>query len=102
MEFITILFWILILIFATVALIKYYEKKRSEKFKAVADQLHLSFSRMPDNITVLHLRDFYIFSRGHSLKVSNYSQGSVEDINLKIFDYQYTRRFFPTLKNTIS
>jgi len=68
----------------------YYEKKRREAIRQVAEEMGLPFYPKGDANLVTQLSMFNLFSQGRSRKIFNMLHGDTEDVNLGIFDYQFT------------
>lgn len=66
------------------------EKKRTEALQAVAASLKLAFSKKASDSFVPSLSQFHLFSQGRSKKASNVMNGRANEIDVSIFDYQYT------------
>jgi hypothetical protein len=76
---------------AGIIVISYWvEKKRTEKLRLVAEEIGLTFYPKGDSNTFKSLSGFHLFSQGHSKKLKNLMLGEANDIEVKIFDYQYT------------
>jgi carbonic anhydrase len=81
---------LLVLIGGIVALVFYFEKKRSEKLQAVATSMGFTFTRKPTGGAVPGLPGFKLFNQGHSRKAYNLMQGATGDTEVMLFDYRYT------------
>ena len=68
----------------------YLGKKRTEELQAVAASLNLAFSKKADDSFVSSLSQFHLFSQGRYKKASNVMNGRANEIDVSIFDYQYT------------
>ncbi len=80
------------------------EKKRIEGVKAVATRMKFSPLRQKDTEFVGRLQHFPLFSQNDSRKITNVIQGTVNDIDVTIMDYEYRIRSsdrFPNSKQTI-
>ena len=66
-----------------------YERKRTQDLKVLAASLKFSFSAT-DNAVLETMSPFHLFSQGRSRKVTNIMEGSTNDIDVIIMDYQYT------------
>ena len=69
---------------------RYYAQKRTEELQAVADSMGLSFSAKADDSFMSAVRHFHLFSQGRSKQALNVMSGSANDIDVAVFDYQYT------------
>ena len=67
-----------------------FEKKRTEKFKLVAEQLGLPSYPKGDDSLIESLSSFHLFSQGHSEKFRNMLHGVTEHVDVAIFGYEYT------------
>lgn len=67
-----------------------YEKKRTEKVSAVADQLGLTFSPGEDHALLSKLQIFELFNKGRARKMKNVMTAETDTTSLGIFEYQYT------------
>ncbi|MFC1573966.1 hypothetical protein ACFL30_02150 [Candidatus Latescibacterota bacterium] len=81
---------ILAVVTAVILAAQYYARKRTEALQAVAASLGLSFTKMASDSFLPSLSRFHLFSQGRSRKVSNVISGSANEIDLTVFDYQYT------------
>jgi len=68
----------------------FYDKKRSEDLKAIANSLNFSFERKGDEFLISMNDDFELFSHGRSKKIYNVMNGRSGDMDITIMDYQYT------------
>lgn len=66
------------------------EKKRAEALAQVAGELRLVFTPEGDETLMSEHGAFHLFSHGHSKKIKNLMRGTARDLNIAIFDYQYT------------
>ena len=66
------------------------QKKRTEGFRQVAEQLGLPFFPKGDDSLLERLGSFHLFSRGHSKKIKNMLHGETGSLEVAIFDYWYT------------
>ncbi len=80
----------IVVVAVIVALVKHFEKKRTEALRAAAREMKLEFSRLPDAELLPSLRTFPLFSQGHSQKAFNVMKGLADEIEITIFDYRYT------------
>jgi hypothetical protein len=91
-------FTIFILIFAGIAVLVVagivasyiYEKKRREALEKAAEELGLPFFPKGDPTLLTALGSFNLFSQGRSRKITNVLHGDSGDVELGIFDYQFT------------
>lgn len=67
-----------------------HEKKRTEEFQGVAAELGLPFHPKGDASLLERLKDFHLFSQGHSKKMRNLLYGEIEGGEVALFGYQYT------------
>lgn len=67
-----------------------FEKARTERFQAVADELGLKFFPNGDPEVQNAMGHLWLFKQGHSRKTKNMLCGQTEDIDLAIFGYRYT------------
>ena len=65
-------------------------KKRTEGMQAAADELGLAFFPEGDRQLIDQLAQFQLFSQGRSKRIQNMIHGKTEDVDVGIFDYQYT------------
>ena len=65
-------------------------KKRTKALHAAAGERNLAFFEQDDLGLLPSLNAFPLFSKGHGKKISNVIQGDTEDIDIYVFDYQYT------------
>jgi hypothetical protein len=66
------------------------EKKRTEAMHQIADQLGLQFFPTGDPTLISALGEFHLFSQGRSKQITNMIHGESENVDVGIFDYQYT------------
>jgi hypothetical protein len=66
------------------------EKKRTETLELTAGHLGLSFSPKEGGELMAELAGFQLFRSGHGRKLSNVIAGDTGELQLAIFDYQYT------------
>ncbi len=81
---------VVILIVATILLVRHFEKKRTEALQAAAKSMMLDFSRLPEPQLLPSLSAFPLFSHGHSRKAFNVMTGLADEIRITLFDYRYT------------
>ncbi len=67
-----------------------YERKRTERFEQVAEQLGLPFFKEGDPQLVEALGALHLFSQGRAKRLYNMIHGETEDVDLAVFDYKYT------------
>lgn len=67
-----------------------YEKKRTERFEAMARTLGLAFIPRDDGSLLDRLRPFHLFSQGRSQAIRNLLRGDKNDVEMAVLDYQYT------------
>lgn len=80
------------------------ERKRTEAIRQVAEELGLTFYPSGDGQPLAALAGLYLFSRGHSKKITNVMQGEANDVEVKILDYKYvigSGKSAQTLKQTV-
>ncbi len=88
----------LLLIFASVAVfvvgliawMKFNDHRRARTLGASAEQLGLVFRREGDADLKASLSHFNLFNQGRARKLRNLVVGDAGEINIAIFDYQYT------------
>ncbi len=78
---------VIIVIFVTLYLL---DKKRTEAFKKIAEELDLPFFETGDSGLQNRLEQFQLFTTGRRRKIKNLLQGEANDVELAIFDYRYT------------
>lgn len=66
------------------------ERKRREALQRVAAQLGLTFYAKDPGILIGGAGSLYLFDQGHSRRVQNVMTGVIEDLQVSVFDYQYT------------
>jgi hypothetical protein len=86
---------VIILAIVAVAIIgtiwgKYAERKRTEQVRQAAKQLGLTFNPMDDAGLLSELSSLRLFTQGHSRKIKNIVHGETDQVEIGIFDYQYT------------
>jgi hypothetical protein len=64
------------------------EEHRTERLRAVAEGMNLTFSEADDSLLAM-LSHFHLFSRGFSGRIRNIIRGQVGDIAVTVFDYRY-------------
>jgi len=73
---------------------------RKENLKVVANQLNMDYSATDDFGMINLLKDFKLFRKGFSKKITNILQEKDEFLasDIRIFDYQYAQRYGKTTK----
>jgi hypothetical protein len=66
------------------------DKKRTEGLQMAAEQIGLEFRREGDARLQQTLTDFQLFNQGRKRKLQNLVVGDTGDLNISIFDYQFT------------
>jgi hypothetical protein len=66
------------------------EKKRTEALKKVADELGFEFFPKGDKDLQSSLSSYHLFTQGHSKRLKNLMRGQAANLQVDIFDYQYT------------
>jgi hypothetical protein len=66
------------------------ERQRTEALGRVAEAAGLTFAPKADLATVRSLGDVQLFARGHSKRVTNLMTGRLDDLQMAVFDYQYS------------
>ncbi|MFH1851691.1 MAG: hypothetical protein ABIA75_05035 [Candidatus Neomarinimicrobiota bacterium] len=81
-------------VIAAVAVIIYliwrYEKQRTAALTALAESLKLTFGHKADERLYSLTNHFHLFTQGHSRKIANVLQGSIQGVDLYLMDYRYT------------
>jgi hypothetical protein len=86
-----LLFVVLVLFGIGFVIVQHYaEKERREKLWAVAMDLGLSFSDEGEPHLRLPRDSFHLFSQGRSRKAYHFMDGSVDGVDVTLFDYRYT------------
>jgi hypothetical protein len=86
-----IFFGCAIVVILTLALIgNSLERKRTAALHGVASQLRLQFVPMDDSNLHAGFARFQLFTRGRSPRIKNIAYGRLNDIEVMLFDYQYT------------
>lgn len=67
-----------------------YEKKRTAELAIVADEIGMQFTPGADERLLPVLQQFRLFNQGHSRRMKNVMRAVTDQLNLTIFDYQYT------------
>ncbi len=65
-------------------------KKRREGFIAIAESMGLACSPEGDSELLQKFSNFNLFSQGRSRSMKNVIQGDSGEVNIAIFDYEYT------------
>jgi len=68
----------------------YYEKRRRDGLRAVANSMGFSFSEKDPGDVKRQLDRFHLFSQGRSRKIENVMRGSANETEVTIMDYCYT------------
>jgi hypothetical protein len=66
------------------------ERKRTAEMQQVAASMGLPFYETGNPALVSELSAFQLFSRGHAKRTKNMIHGETDEVELGIFDYQYT------------
>ncbi len=66
------------------------QRKRAEAMAQIAAELKLVFTPEGDETVMSEHAAFHLFLQGRSKKVRNLMRGTVRDLHVSIFDYQYT------------
>jgi hypothetical protein len=67
----------------------YFERKRTEAFKSIADELSFEFFPTGRTGQIQELTGFHLFGIGHTKEIKNHLRGEAGGIELNIFDYRY-------------
>ncbi|NND97843.1 MAG: hypothetical protein HKN47_11000 [Pirellulaceae bacterium] len=67
-----------------------FEQARTEKLKAIADELGLEFFPKGDDSVKNSLGHLQLFNRGHGRRMQNMLSGQSDEIEMAIFGYRYT------------
>jgi hypothetical protein len=65
------------------------EKKRAEALQAAASSMRFTFSRKAEPGFLERLKQFHLFSQGHSKKITNVLRGQAGDLDVSVFEYAY-------------
>jgi len=68
----------------------HFDRKRTKAFQAVAASMNFTFSDKASTALLGPAHSFHLFSQGHSKKLKRVMKGVANEIDVKIFDYQYT------------
>ena len=90
MDGVMIIGGVLLLLTVIFSLIWYFDKKRTEAVKNLADSLGLEFVGNVEPSQLGEVTEFPLFQAGHSRRVRNLLQGETDIARIQIFDYQYT------------
>ncbi len=66
-----------------------YEKRRTRKWREIAESLGLKFSERDDSV-MERGSDIHLFTLGHSRKAKNVLEGDANGIDIILADYHYT------------
>lgn len=66
-----------------------WEKRRTEAFKQLADELSFDFFPTGRAGLLSEMTGFYLFGIGHSQTIFNLLQGTAGGLQISIFDYRY-------------
>jgi len=93
---------LIVLIVSAIVVYRRKEKLRTDGIRAVADELGLQFNPKGDNL-ISALSQFKLFSQGGGKKIRNLLHGTTEDVEVSVFDYQFTQdgEEGQTLKQTV-
>lgn len=81
---------VVLLVIAVVAYIGHgMEKKRTEEYARIAQELGFDFSPKGDAALLETLGGHHLFSQGHSRKLWNLMRGKANDLEVLLFDYKY-------------
>jgi hypothetical protein len=69
---------------------RYFSGKRAEAFRKLAQTMNFTFSPKGDRTLLGPMGEFSLFSKGQYRRISNVLTGKFNDIQVTIFDYQYT------------
>ncbi len=90
MEIILIVGGTLLLIAVIIGTVRWFDKKRTEGLQRAADEMGLDFRKDGDPALQQRLSGFQLFNQGRARKLRNLVVGDSGDINISIFDYQFT------------
>jgi len=82
-------------IFAVVALVwayllHWYEQERAKEYAAAAAKLSLDYSADGNPVLLASLEEFPLFQTGYAQKLRYLIHGRTQDLDVFIFDFQYT------------
>ena len=81
---------VLLLIGVGIFYSRHAEKKRREKFNEIAIEMGLTFFPNGDQNLLDRLHAFRMFNQGRARKMNNLVSGDSGEVQMAIFDYQYT------------
>ncbi len=90
MEIFLIVGGVAVFVVAMVVFARWNEKRRTGQLQQSAEALGLDFRPAGDPELQQRLSGFKLFQQGRSRKLRNLVVGDTGDINISIFDYQYT------------
>ncbi len=90
MEIFLILAGVAAFVLGLVAYARWNEKRRSALLRQAAEELGLDFRSTGDPHLQQRLARFKLFQQGRSRKLRDLVRGDAGDLNILIFDYQYT------------
>jgi len=90
MEIALLIIFLVALVGGAIWLAHYFEKKRTEKMRAAAANLGLTFEAEQAHEMVGQLSHFPLFQMGHTKRLRNVIAGSEGGVEFKLFDYRYT------------
>lgn len=67
-----------------------YEQKRTQTIEEIAGRLGFDFIPLPAASTLERLQQMELFQRGRGNKASNYLHRATDEVDVLIFDHQYT------------
>ena len=67
-----------------------WEKKRTEKMSLAAAEMGMPFYAKGDDALIGELANFQLFKQGRSKKTKNMLHGESSNVEVGVFDYQYT------------
>lgn len=67
-----------------------HEKNRTDQMQQFAEEIGMSFVPKGDEREIQRLPTFELFSQGSSRRLFNLLRGEARNVELSIFDYQYT------------
>ncbi|MGD9874370.1 MAG: hypothetical protein AB7T27_08860 [Kiritimatiellia bacterium] len=83
----------LIFIFITIdilILVVIFDRRRTQALAAAAAAMNLAYQKKGNPEIIAELKGFNLFQHGHSKQVRNQMGGTAQNIDLRIFDYNYT------------
>lgn len=81
---------VVLLVVFIVVVSRRHERERTEELRRVAETAGLSFQPDADLEDVRSLASLDLFEHGHSKRVKNLMTGTLEELQVRIFDYRYT------------